>query len=104
MYVLSEEPYLLPFDALITVRATAHNSYGFATQPSDINTVGVRIKREPDQMAPPFELSSTDSTIVVQWSALVGVETGFSEILSYNLYWDDGSNDLSIELCDKFVN
>lgn len=35
------------------------------------------------------------------WQELTGLTTGNSEILSYNLYWDDGTSVLDIELCDE---
>ena len=48
------------------------------------------------------EVISTEDTIEVQWIALIGAETGNSEILSYNLWWDNGSGEeLLIELCDE---
>lgn len=54
-------------------------------------------------MLPPFEVSSTENTIVVEWLTLTGAETGDSEILSYNLYWDDASTNLDIELIDAIA-
>ena len=52
-------------------------------------------------MVAPTEIISTENTIEVQWVALEGLQTGDSDILSYNLYWDDGSDTLDIELCDE---
>ena len=49
----------------------------------------------------PYQLLSTDNTITVEWTELTGAQTGNSDILSYNLYWNDGSGDLTIELCDS---
>jgi hypothetical protein len=40
--------YSLPFDSLVVVRATAENSYGYATLASPVNTVGAFIRRVPD--------------------------------------------------------
>jgi hypothetical protein len=104
MPVLQSSPYNLPYQALIEVRATAYNSYGFALQESEINTSGAVIRRVPDQMAPPSEVSSTENTIIVQWQSLSGLEAGDSQILSYNLYWDDASGTLDIELIDAIAN
>lgn len=39
-------------------------------------------------MGVPLEVSRTDSTIVIYWNALTGVNTGNSEITAYNIYWD----------------
>lgn len=52
-------------------------------------------------MVAPTEVLSTENTIEVAWVELEGLETGDSEILSYNLYWDDASGQLDIELCDE---
>lgn len=37
------------------------------------------------------------------WTALTGTQTGNSPILSYNLYWDNGSGSAIYELTDSFV-
>jgi hypothetical protein len=39
-------------------------------------------------MGIPLEVSRTDSTISIQWTALTGINTGNSAITAYNLYWD----------------
>lgn len=71
--------------------------------PSTENTEGALIKRRPDQMTAPVQVYSTDNTIEVTWPELTGDATGNSEILSYNLLWDDGTSTLDIELCDTLV-
>lgn len=40
-------------------------------------------------MGPLSIISKTETEITVAWSELTGTLTGNSEILSYNLYWDD---------------
>ena len=42
-----EGGYGLSFDALVEVRASAHNSYGWGTA-SAVNTAGARVRRVPD--------------------------------------------------------
>jgi hypothetical protein len=47
MSVLRASPYSLGFDALVEVRASAQNSYGWGTV-SGTNAVGAQVRREPD--------------------------------------------------------
>ena len=39
---------------------------------------------------------TTDFRIQVTWSELVGTSTGNSNILGYNLYWDNGSGEIDL--------
>jgi hypothetical protein len=55
-------------------------------------------------MLAPSEVYSTDLEMKVKWESLVGANTGDSAILSYNLYWDDGTGVTEIELVDDLVN
>jgi len=103
MSVLLAAPYNLNFDALVVVRATAKNSYGFALNPSVANSIGARIRVSPSQMAAPTIVLQTDTTIKVKWVELIGTQTGNSPILSYNLYWDNASGTTVYELLDALV-
>jgi hypothetical protein len=85
--VLTASPFNLPFDELIVAQVSAYNSYGWGAT-SAINTAGAKIRRVPDTMGVPLEVSRTDSTISIRWTALTGVKTGNSPITAYNLYWD----------------
>lgn len=51
-------------------------------------------------MAPPTQVYSTDVEIQVTWNSLSGALAGNSAILSYNLYWDNGTGATNIELVD----
>ena len=62
MSVLLATPYNLNFDALVVVRATAKNSYGFALNPSVANSEGARIRISPSQMAAPTIVLHTDTS------------------------------------------
>ena len=55
-------------------------------------------------MLAPTEVYSTDLEIKIKWESLEGAETGDSVILSYNLYWDDGTGVTDVELVDDLVN
>lgn len=88
---LRAAPFSLPYDKLVTVKVRARNQFGFGDY-SEVNTVGARIQVEPVQM-PPMTLdivASTIHTIKLDWSALVGPDTGSSPILSYHLQMDSG--------------
>jgi hypothetical protein len=102
MSVLRASPFSLAFDALVEVRASARNSYGWGTA-SDATTVGARIRREPDTMAAPVAVGVAEARIDLQWSALSAPENGNSEVLAYSLYWDNGSGTTGIALLDALV-
>jgi hypothetical protein len=102
MSVLTASPYLVEFDEVVVVRVSAKNSYGWSAT-STPNTIGAQIRRKPDQMTAPVEVSRTDSTIVVSWAELTGATTGNSAITSYNLYWDNNTGTSSLELTDSLV-
>lgn len=55
-------------------------------------------------MTAPFEGPATnENQIEVSWTALTGDDTGNSEILSYNLYWDHGTGTTDIFVIDSLV-
>lgn len=54
-------------------------------------------------MADPVLANRTKTTISITWSALTGTASGDSTILSYNLYWDNGSGTTSIQLTDSLT-
>jgi hypothetical protein len=39
----------------------------------------------------------------VKWTGLTGLSTGNSAILSYNLYWDNGSGTTNVQLTDSLI-
>lgn len=58
----------------------------------------------PSQMAPPTRGSTTtESQITLNWVALTGASTGYSPILSYIVYWDNGSGTPNIQLTNSLV-
>jgi hypothetical protein len=99
MSTLTEAPYSLPFDRLVEVRASASNSYGWGP-PSPVNSAGARVRRAPDQMAPPVVTAVTEAQISLQWTALTAPGDGNSAVLAYNAYWDNGSGTTNIALLD----
>lgn len=54
-------------------------------------------------MAAPSVVSSSDTEIILSWSSLTGSSTGNSAILTYNLYWDNGSRTVNLQLIDQLV-
>ena len=96
MSVLTSAPFSLTLGTLVQVTASAINAYGQST-PSAVNTVGATISTVPVQMSPPTRGSATsESQLQVNWAPLTGTGTGNSAILSYSLYWDNGSGTPSI--------
>lgn len=96
MSTLTSAPFSLTLGALVQVRASAINVYGQST-PSAVNTVGATISTVPVQMTAPTRGSATsESQLQVNWATLTGTDTGNSAILSYSLYWDNGSGTPSI--------
>lgn len=55
-------------------------------------------------MNTPVKGTSTDTEITVSWTALTAPATGNSDVLSYNLFWDNGSGGtVDVELTDSLV-
>ncbi len=96
--VLTTSPYNYLFDSLVKVRISAKNSLGYGTT-STPNTNGARIRTVPKAPSVPYlGAGSNDVQLFVQWDSLTGTDTGNSEILSYNLYGDNGSGTIYVEL------
>lgn len=100
--VLTASPFNYVFDDIVRVRATSTNSFGTG-QWSTISTTGAKIRQVPSQMAMPFMVSRTKATMTIRWVGLTAPATGNSDVLSHNLYWDNGLGDTSIELLDDLV-
>ena len=78
-------------DVIAEVRAT--NSIGEG-QPSFVNSAGGQIEVSPHtpELAPMRNVStSTTENIGIVMPEITGIQTGGSPILSYALYWDQGS-------------
>lgn len=95
MDTLTASPYNLEFDELIIARISAFNTYG-QSPVSTLNTTGVNVRRIPDQMDVVQIVSKKQTEISLAWTALTGVETGNSDILSYNLFWDNATGTTNI--------
>jgi hypothetical protein len=92
MSVFTSQPYNYVLGDVIVFRVSAYNANGWS-DPSEENTSGATAKTTPAAMnAPVRDASSSESQIVVTWTALSGdAETGGASILSYILEWDEGS-------------
>lgn len=77
-------------DTLITVMIRAKNARDYGDY-SEVNTVGALIEQEPDSMGTlSFDMTtSTNSQIVLTWSALTGTAKGGSgvSIDNYEVDW-----------------
>lgn len=78
------------FRELIEVKIMAFNFYGWSRNYSPVNTAGALTRVEPVQPGPIFvsPVDTTTKQVAVYWSALLGADTGDSNIISYNLQWD----------------
>lgn len=106
MSALTQEPFNYVFDDLVVVRVSAANSFGFGAKSPASDETGARVRSVPSQMLPPTEdISSTDTTITLNWVGLEGVAAGNSEVLAYSLYWDQGDStaEVTTELVDALV-
>ncbi|CDW74138.1 pa14 multi-domain protein [Stylonychia lemnae] len=104
MSIFTEVPYSYLYTNVVKFRISAANSYLFG-ETSDPNTSGAQVRRKPDQMTKPTQGPQTsDTQIDVQWAPMTtGLTTGNTPILSYNLYWDDGTSTVTIPLIDELV-
>ena len=74
----------------------AANSVGLGTY-SVVNTLGARVRTVPGQMtSPQLGTEVTETQLEILWTELTGADTGNSEILGYQLYWDaqTGTSDI----------
>ena len=103
MLTLQQAPFSYNLDDLIQVRVSAVNAQGTATD-SAILTTGAKLRTVPYTMTDPFKGGqTTDLQIQVEWTGLTGTSRGNSDILSYNLYWDNGSGTTNLQLTDSLV-
>lgn len=90
MSVFTSTPFSLTFDQLIKVKIVATNVRGSSDE-STINTTGAKIRRVPSQITTLSVASFSDTFITLQWTALSSPDNGNSDILTYQLYYDNNS-------------
>lgn len=89
--VLRAEPYLLEQNDIVKVQVRAFNYNGWSDY-SELNQDGGVIQTEPAQVGQPVRGDQTSyNQVHIKWDALVGDETGGSQITSYYLQWDAGT-------------
>ena len=98
MSVLEATPYSYLQGDAIYARITAFNSYGPGEE-SEVNTGGAALRTKPHKMSAVTKGSSTSISLMhVEWTALIAPANGNSNILSYNLVWDNNSGVVDQEL------
>ena len=103
MSSLVSAPFSLVLGALVSVQVTATNSVG-TSSPSAANTVGAAIRTVPSSVTLITRGNDTNEVqIEADWAPLVGSATGNSPILSYSLYWDNGSGSTFLLLTDSLA-
>lgn len=76
----------------IVAKFAAHNANGWGPY-SEPTLDGALIQSIPNKMATPVrDPSTTIEVLVVNWATLEIPDNGYSEIESYNLQWDRGTN------------
>lgn len=84
-------PFSLAQGAIVQAQVLAHNDRGWSGA-SAANTAGAAVEVVPHQMAAVTRGSSTsDTAVVIDWTALVSPENGGAAVLGYALYTDDAS-------------
>lgn len=94
MSVLKASSYNLKWNNLIVAKVRARNLYGWSLL-SEANTDGARIQTAPAKIQDLVEDNSmtSEEQLVFRWSLLTtGSETGGTEIISYNVQYDRGTN------------
>jgi len=94
MSVLKASTYNLKWNNLIVAKVRARNLYGWSLL-SEANTDGARIQTAPAKIQDLVEDNSmtSEEQLVFRWSLLTtGSETGGTEIISYNVQYDRGTN------------
>ncbi len=71
---------------------------------SSANTIGARVRTEPEKMNQPLLVSRDDESITVSWTAQTGTVTGNSDIIEYILYYDSGTNGGSYTIAYQGLN
>ena len=90
LFISNDYNFKLEAGDLVIVKVAAHNSNGWG-EFSDVNVDGAIIETVPGVMVPPTRNSETNILqIVVDWDP--PVNDGYSEIVSYNLQWDSGTD------------
>jgi len=102
MSVLTANPYDYVFQDTVIVRISAHNTYGFGDA-SDPNGSGGAIRQLPDIMPSPTLVSKTETEAEVQWSTLTAPNNGDSDIIEYQLYYDNGSGTPNIKIASGLI-
>jgi len=82
-------PFSLAQGAVVRAQVRAHNDRGWSAA-SSANTAGAGVEVVPHQMASVTRGSSTsDTAVVIDWTALASPENGGTAVLGYALYTDD---------------
>lgn len=99
------ETFGLSFDDIVYVRVQATNAMGQGAW-SQPNSDGALIRSRPGKMGVVSKglTLSTATSLELLWSGLLGyTETGNSDILAYNVWWDANSGTTNINLYEGFT-
>lgn len=98
MLLVTEAPLLLEYNDLIVAKVRANNAFGWGEY-SLANTEGILTEQKPSSPSlAPILISQAETALTVEITAIEGIDTGGSEILSYNIQFkrDEDSTYVSI--------
>ncbi len=97
---LYDAPHSLVYNQFVSVRAQAINVIGSGAFGENSAAVANTLLRGvPRTMYSPMRGEATTvNQIELNWQALTGVDTGNSPVTSYNLVWDAGLGDCTLNL------
>lgn len=87
------DTFSLPVNTTIQAQVKAENELDYANNYSPLNTIGATVKRKPlvPLNAPEEGANTSEAQVEVVIDALTGDYTGESPVLTYEIYWDNGS-------------
>lgn len=104
MSVLKASPYNLQNGAIIVVKVKAYNLDGWGNL-SDVSVGTIVVQSQPI-IAPSFtSSSSTKNSVTLNWSTLAsGANEGYSTVLGYKIYLNDGTTGSLYSLASTIAN
>jgi len=86
-------PFELQQRTLVSAKVIAINERGSSTE-SPANTAGTLVETVPHQMNAPTQGVDTDyQRVHLDWDTVIAPENGDSDVVSYIIYWDQGTGD-----------
>ena len=101
MTVFQEDPFNFVQGDEIKARITAANPLGEGTESFVSQTVVAQVQTvplKPSSTVYVDQINTNSEQIALKWNALVGEEDGGSDVLLYNVQWDQGTSEMVYSL------